>query len=75
MPIFEYTCRDCDNSFEALLMGSETAACPKCRSTKLIPRLSVFAVQAKGSVSSTTTSRACGSCGDPRGPGSCSLPD
>jgi putative FmdB family regulatory protein len=76
MPIFEYTCKDCNHPFEALMLGREKASCPKCQGKNLASRLSVFAVQAKGASSSTpAASGACGSCGDPRGPGSCSMPD
>jgi putative FmdB family regulatory protein len=77
MPIFEYICKECDHQFEALVYGQEKAACPKCKSKKLAPQLSVFAVSAKGASSSgSAPSRgACGSCGDPRGPGACSLGD
>ncbi|OLE13032.1 MAG: hypothetical protein AUG89_06190 [Acidobacteria bacterium 13_1_20CM_4_56_7] len=75
MPIFEYVCENCEHPFETLLMGAEKAACPKCHSKKLTSKLSVFAVQAKSAVGSNIASGACGSCGDPRGPGSCSLPD
>ena len=76
MPIFEYVCKDCDHEFEALVFGSDKAECPKCHSKKLTPQLSVFAVSSKGASSaSTSTGGACGTCGDPRGPGSCSLPD
>jgi len=76
MPIFEYICKECDHQFEALVYGSEKAECPKCRSRKLAPQLSVFAVAAKGSSSpARAASGPCGSCGDPRGPGACSLGD
>ena len=75
MPIFEYICKDCDHEFEALVYGKQKAACPKCHSSKLAPQLSVFAVSAKGVSSVAPSTGACGSCGDPRGPGSCSLPD
>jgi putative FmdB family regulatory protein len=77
MPIFEYICKECDHGFEALVYGKEKAACPKCHTTKLTQQLSVFAVSAKGSSPSTSASPsgACGSCGDPRGPGACSLGD
>ena len=75
MPIFEYVCKECDHSFEALVYGSEKAQCPKCQSKKLTPQLSTFAVSAKGSSSSASArpAGACGSCGDPRGPGACSF--
>jgi putative FmdB family regulatory protein len=49
MPIFEYTCKECDFLFEALVLGKKKASCPKCQSKNLAPQLSVFAVQAKGS--------------------------
>jgi putative FmdB family regulatory protein len=75
MPIFEYVCQDCSHAFEALVYGNQKAQCPKCQSKKLTPQLSVFAVAPKGSSASVNTGEACGSCGDPRGPGACSLPD
>jgi putative FmdB family regulatory protein len=81
MPIFEYTCQQCQHEFETLVFGRDRAKCPKCQSQKLSPQLSVFAVStkdmsAKGSSrSSAPTGGACGSCGDPRGPGACSLGD
>jgi putative FmdB family regulatory protein len=75
MPIFEYICKECDHQFEALVYGNQKAACPNCHGAKLTPRLSVFAVTAKGSAGSTPSTGGCGSCGDPRGPGSCSLPN
>jgi putative FmdB family regulatory protein len=75
MPIFEYACKECNHQFEALVYGHEKAECPKCRSKKLARQLSVFAVSAKGSAGRAPSGGACGSCGDPRGPGSCSMPD
>jgi putative FmdB family regulatory protein len=74
MPIFEYICSECDHRFEALVYGKQKAECPKCHATKLNPQLSVFAVSAKGASSAPrSTGGACGSCGDPRGPGACSM--
>lgn len=76
MPIFEYICKDCDHSFEALVYGSEKAECPKCHGKKLQPQLSVFAVSTKNSASTPMPSAGpCGACGDPRGTGACSLGD
>jgi putative FmdB family regulatory protein len=80
MPIFEYICQACQHEFEALVFGRDKAACPKCHSKKLSPQLSVFAVSAKGmpakgSSDASPSVGACGSCGDPRGPGACSLGD
>jgi putative FmdB family regulatory protein len=76
MPIFEYACKECDHEFEALVFGRDKAACPKCHSKKLAPKLSVFATPAKSGASAASQSvQGCGSCGDPRGPGACSMGD
>ena len=80
MPIFEYVCKDCQHEFEALVFGKQKAECPKCQSKSLEPQLSVFAVSAKGGGQSrasmpTGSTGPCGSCGDARGPGACSLGD
>jgi putative FmdB family regulatory protein len=75
MPIFEYVCQQCHHQFEALVYGKQKAECPKCHATKLDAQLSVFAVSAKGPSSASGQASACGSCGDPRGPGACSLGD
>src|SRR5450432_83663 len=72
MPIYEYACKECRHEFEALGYGSQKAECPKCASKKLAPKLSVFAVSAPGSAAPRSAGP-CGSCGDPRGPGSCSM--
>jgi putative FmdB family regulatory protein len=78
MPIFEYICQECQHEFETLVFGRDKAKCPKCQSQKLSPQLSVFAMSTKGmpaKSSANTSAGACGSCGDPRGPGACSLGD
>jgi putative FmdB family regulatory protein len=79
MPIFEYICQECQHEFETLVFGRDKARCPKCHSQKLSPQLSVFAVSAKSSANASARegagAGACGSCGDPRGAGACSLPD
>jgi putative FmdB family regulatory protein len=77
MPIFEYVCKECEHEFEALVFGKQKAECPKCQSKKLELQLSVFAVSAKSGATQPSVSAAgpCGSCGDARGPGACSLKD
>jgi putative FmdB family regulatory protein len=80
MPIFEYICQDCRHEFETLVFGRDKAKCPKCESKKLSPQLSVFAVATKAasagrSSGASVPSGGCGSCGDPRGAGACSLGD
>jgi putative FmdB family regulatory protein len=74
MPIYEYACKECRHEFEALVYGSQKAECPKCASKKLVPKFSVFAVAAPGTGAKTPRAAGgCGSCGDPRGPGACSM--
>jgi putative FmdB family regulatory protein len=73
MPLFEYQCQSCSSKFELLVRGSETPECPSCRSTDLEKRLSVFAAHANGSSRAASAPAPCGACGDPRGPGACSI--
>lgn len=75
MPLFEYACKACDREFEALVRGGETPECPSCHGTDLQRRLSVFAAHTTGGASTAQmqAAGACGACGDPRGPGACSL--
>jgi putative FmdB family regulatory protein len=75
MPIYEYICKECSRRFEALIYGAKKAECPHCHSTKLEQQLSVFAVAAPGKNSPSEAPSPCGSCGDPRGEGVCSLDD
>ena len=75
MPLYEYACKECDHEFEALVRGSDAPECPSCHSKELQRRLSVFAAHTAngGSTSAMSEVGACGHCGDPRGPGSCSI--
>ena len=73
MPIFEYICKECGHHFEALVMGSKKAECPSCQGAKLEQQLSVFSAGTAKTTSSRPAAGPCGSCGDPRGPGSCSM--
>jgi putative FmdB family regulatory protein len=73
MPLFEYACKECDHEFEALVRNSETPQCPSCHGTELQRRLSVFAAHTNGASVNSAPVGACGSCGDPRGPGACSI--
>ena len=80
MPIYEYTCANCDARFDKLVRSmcasgneSEKVPCPKCGKTNTSRTFSVFAVgaaEASGSKSRslTPTPGMCGRCG---GPGPC----
>lgn len=72
MPIYEYECRGCGNRFEKIVRGAAAPACPTCNSVELERLLSTFAV-ATGAPRETSAPGPCGTCGDPRGPGSCSM--
>jgi putative FmdB family regulatory protein len=75
MPLFEYECRGCGHHFEYLTRGTQEPSCPACQGADLQKLLSVFAVNT-GSTSTKSfdaPAGACGMCGDPRGPGSCSM--
>lgn len=69
MPIYEYRCNDCKHSFEAIVNGKQKAHCPKCLGEHLEKQFSTFAVNTPQAVAV----RPCGTCGDPRGTGACSL--
>lgn len=75
MPLFEYACKSCDHQFESLVRGSETPVCPSCHGTTLERRQSVFAARTSGPSAGPTQipTGGCGACGDPRGPGACSM--
>ena len=72
MPLFEFTCRGCGQRFEDLVRSGESSRCPRCEGTDLERLLSTFAVRASAP-SEGPPPGSCGSCGDPRGPGACSL--
>jgi putative FmdB family regulatory protein len=77
MPLFEYECRGCGHRFEFLTRGSDTPSCPSCKGVELQKLMSVFAAQsstpAKSAGNWDRPISACGACGDPRGPGACSM--
>jgi len=71
MPLYEYVCKRCSNPFEELSSPDETAPCPKCGATETDRvRFSRVAVGKGGADVATSP---CGRCGDPRGPGACSM--
>jgi putative FmdB family regulatory protein len=59
MPIFEYICKDCQQPFEALIIGSREPECPRCHGRDLAQQISVFSVGAPR----TYTTSAAPSCG------------
>src|SRR6185295_14210784 len=80
MPLFEYECRGCGSRFEYLTRDGQSPACPGCKGADLQKLMSVFAAQSSTPAKSfsdrpltASAAAACGSCGDSRGPGACSM--
>jgi putative FmdB family regulatory protein len=74
MPLYEYACQTCEKQFEVLVRGTETPECPTCHGTALERQFSVFAARTAGGAPEAMSAQAgCGRCGDPRGPGACSM--
>jgi len=73
MPIFEYVYGECNHRFELLIQGSAEAVCPQCQTSKVDKQFSAFGVGATTNWAPSGGSSPCGSCGDPRGPGACSM--
>ena len=66
MPIFEYDCPECGDSFEKLIRTTSSevkVVCPRCGSVKVKKKLSTFAASVKGGSASATSSSDCGSSG------------
>ena len=51
MPIFEYVCESCNQSFEKLVTKSEKIACPNCQSESLTKQYSRFGMKAESAKS------------------------
>jgi putative FmdB family regulatory protein len=70
MPIYEYTCTECGEDFEELILNSrEDVLCPNCNSEKIQKKMSVFAHKneegfrpSTGSSCSACTASTCTSC-------------
>ncbi len=47
MPIYEYSCEECENQFEELVRGDEIPQCPSCGSENLERLISLPRVQSE----------------------------
>ena len=49
MPRYEFLCEQCKERFDRIMTisqrGTTTPACPKCKSTKVVPQLGGFMAQ------------------------------
>ena len=66
MPLYRYTCKDCDHDFETLVNRGEKPECPECRSKKLekLPAL-IGIPQVKGAAPSGCGDLSLPPCGAP----------
>jgi putative FmdB family regulatory protein len=71
VPLYEYVCKACSHPFEELSSPDQSPACPKCAATATERVL--FSRVAVGRPGGDAAPSACGRCGDPRGPGACSM--
>jgi putative FmdB family regulatory protein len=74
MPIFEYRCTDCGNSFDILHKGAENQdliQCPECSSKNAVKKFSTFAASVGSTSSSFDAGCSTGSCGVPSYTGGC----
>lgn len=73
MPLYEYRCRGCAQEFELLVRSDDVPACPACQATTLDKLMSATAVAVGRDAAPAPGPGACGTCGDPRGPGACAM--
>lgn len=71
MPLYEYTCRKCDSTFEALVFNGEGVECPECHG-KRVERLLSVPAKPRSQESSLPMAR-CQTDAPPCGPGCCRL--
>jgi putative FmdB family regulatory protein len=48
VPLYDYECLDCGETFEALVRNNNTPACPGCQGRKLKQLISLFGVDTEG---------------------------
>lgn len=66
MPLYEYTCRQCEHTFESLVVNGERVECPECHGDRL-DRL--FSVPAKPRLETSSLPMGCDPQKPPCGPG------
>lgn len=62
MPIYEYACKKCGESFEILVFGNKAVKCPKCGAEEVIKKFSTFATKGVEKGNSKCTSCGLSSC-------------
>ncbi len=52
MPLYEYTCQQCEHTFEALVFDGESVQCPQCQGERVQRQLGLPAVRTNSATSS-----------------------
>jgi putative FmdB family regulatory protein len=68
MPIYEYSCKTCDNKFEMMRPFSQStspASCPTCKKTakRVMSTFACFSVNDGGSATPVGGTSSCATCG------------
>jgi putative FmdB family regulatory protein len=66
MPLFEYTCRDCEHPFEAFVTAERKPLCPSCGSrnlSKLLSRLGMVGSSSSNASACDAPPSMCGAAG------------
>ena len=76
MPLYEYNCLDCNDTFELLIRAGEAPHCPDCEGTRLEKLLSAPAAHIGGHELPICQPLPAGGCGLPQcGQGGCMMED
>ena len=62
MPIFEFVCLDCGDSFDKLLRSSSvinSVICPTCESPQIRKKISLFSSKVSGGTRAATNAASC----------------
>ncbi len=70
MPLFAFTCNDCEETVELLVRGTETPECPRCGSKDMARQASAFAAVGAGKENGSPAPQGPVGCG---GPGCCMM--
>ncbi len=74
MPIYEFTCKSCNEQFEVLVRNNEQPSCPRCGTDQLERLLSTIAAHSAGNQLPVCEPSFPGTCGRPEcGMGGCQM--
>jgi putative FmdB family regulatory protein len=71
MPLYEYTCLECEHAFETLVFNGEDVECPQCHGQRLDRQ---WSVPARPRAESEALPMSCNPNLPPCGPSCCRLP-